>query len=72
MFVLVNYLKKQSPPPQLPAHGDGWIMLKNGKYWHPCYSQSELLKRLTCKEDKKKWHVLITQIARKWVIGQSH
>ncbi|KUQ05659.1 hypothetical protein AWI07_03825 [Enterobacter roggenkampii] len=31
-------LKHQSPPQQLPSHGNGWIELPNGKRWNPGYA----------------------------------
>ncbi|MDZ3175008.1 DUF2724 domain-containing protein [Klebsiella pneumoniae] len=31
-------------------YGHGWIMGSDGQRWHPCSSQSELLKGLTAKK----------------------
>lgn len=35
MVVFVNFLKRNSPPPQLPAYGHGWLALPDGKRWNP-------------------------------------
>lgn len=35
MKPFVNYLKNQSPTPQLNSHGHGWIELPNGQLWNP-------------------------------------
>lgn len=51
-FSIAPLLKRRS---QLPAYGHGWIMNKEGKRWHPCYSQRDLLKDLTESGKKKKW-----------------
>lgn len=42
-----SLLKKQSPGMH---YGHGWIAGKDGKRWHPCNSQSELLNGLTAKK----------------------
>ena len=41
-----SLLVKQSPGMH---YGHGWIAGKDGKRWHPCRSQSELLKGLKSK-----------------------
>ena len=41
-----SLLKKRSPSMH---YGHGWIMGSGGKRWHPCNSQSELLKGLKSK-----------------------
>ncbi|AYZ52362.1 DUF2724 domain-containing protein [Klebsiella michiganensis] len=41
-----SLLVKQSPGMH---YGHGWIAGKDGKRWHPCNSQSELLKGLKSK-----------------------
>ncbi|WP_455427511.1 phage filamentation protein Fil family protein [Dryocola sp. LX212] len=35
MQAFVRFLKRQSPPPQLPSFGHGWIALPDGEKWHP-------------------------------------
>lgn len=45
-FSVAPLLKRQS---QLPAHGHGWITGKNGKRWHPCHGQQQLLNELTTR-----------------------
>lgn len=55
MQAFVRFLKRQSPPPQLPCFGHGWIMGKNGKPWHPCRSQDELLTELSTTKKGKPW-----------------
>ncbi|WP_313375134.1 phage filamentation protein Fil family protein [Pantoea sp. CTOTU50773] len=35
MFVFVNFLKRQSPPQQLPSFGHGSISLQDGRRWNP-------------------------------------
>ncbi|WP_338423587.1 phage filamentation protein Fil family protein [Raoultella planticola] len=42
-----SLLKKRSPSMH---YGHGWIMGSDGQRWHPCCSQSELLKGLTVKK----------------------
>ncbi|EEJ3839718.1 DUF2724 domain-containing protein, partial [Salmonella enterica subsp. enterica serovar Apapa] len=44
-----SLLVKQSPGMH---YGHGWIAGKDGKRWHPCHSQSELLKGLKTKPTK--------------------
>lgn len=44
---LASLLKKRSPSMH---YGHGWIMGRDGKRWHPCSSQSELLNGLTAKK----------------------
>ncbi|EFB8893781.1 DUF2724 domain-containing protein [Escherichia coli] len=39
-----SLLVKQSPAMH---YGHGWIMGEDGKRWHPCHSQDELLSELT-------------------------
>jgi len=55
MQAFVCYLKRQSPPPQQPSFGHGWIMGKDGKYWHPCHAQNELLAELSTTKQDKSW-----------------
>ncbi|MGK9467578.1 phage filamentation protein Fil family protein [Pantoea agglomerans] len=31
------------------SYGNGWIMGENGRPWHPCKSQRELLNSITTK-----------------------
>ncbi|MGL4118156.1 phage filamentation protein Fil family protein, partial [Escherichia coli] len=46
-------------------YGHGWIMGEDGKRWHPCYSQDELLSEVTtrkrrkskCMRQKVKWFI---------------
>ncbi|WP_309834911.1 phage filamentation protein Fil family protein [Pantoea sp. SORGH_AS_0659] len=35
MFVFVNFLKRQSPTPQLASYGHGTIALPDGRRWNP-------------------------------------
>ncbi|EIL3179004.1 phage filamentation protein Fil family protein [Escherichia coli] len=57
-----SLLVKQSPAMH---YGDGWIMGEDGKRWHPCHSQDELLSELTtrkrrkskCMQRKVKWFI---------------
>ncbi|AUZ65643.1 phage filamentation protein Fil family protein [Citrobacter sp. CFNIH10] len=35
MKPFVNYLKRQSPPPQLASGSTGWLELPNGQRWNP-------------------------------------
>ncbi|WP_447885724.1 phage filamentation protein Fil family protein [Serratia fonticola] len=39
MKAFAQYLKRQSPAPQLPSYGHGWIELPNGQRWQPCASR---------------------------------
>ncbi|WP_279026863.1 phage filamentation protein Fil family protein [Gibbsiella quercinecans] len=39
MKVFAHFLKQQSPSPQLPSYGHGWIELPNGQRWQPCASR---------------------------------
>lgn len=55
MQAFVTYLKNQSPSPQLPNFGHGWIQNENGKRWHPANSQAELLAELTSKRKHATW-----------------
>jgi hypothetical protein len=41
-----SLLVRQSPAPH---YGNGWIMGKDGKPWHPCRDQSALLNELQSK-----------------------
>lgn len=47
-----SLLVKQSPAMH---YGHGWIMGKDGKRWHPCRSQDELLAGLTTTKRGKPW-----------------
>jgi len=47
-----SLLIKQSPA---MYYGHGWIAGKNGKRWHPCHSQSELLANLSTIKRGKTW-----------------
>ena len=40
---------------QSPAmhYGHGWVMGEDGKRWHPCHSQDELLSELTTSKRRK-------------------
>lgn len=57
-----SLLVKQSPAMH---YGHGWIMGEDGKRWHPCHSQDELLSELTtrkrrkskCMQRKVKWFI---------------
>ena len=42
-----SLLVKQSPAMH---YGHGWIMGEDGKRWHPCRSQDELLEELSTKK----------------------
>lgn len=39
MKAFAQYLKRQSPAPQLTSFGHGWIELPNGQRWQPCASR---------------------------------
>ncbi|EHS3108560.1 DUF2724 domain-containing protein [Escherichia coli] len=47
-----SLLVKQSPAMH---YGHGWIMGEDGKCWHPCRSQDELLAELSTKKRGNKW-----------------
>ncbi|EEY7574907.1 DUF2724 domain-containing protein [Escherichia coli] len=47
-----SLLVKQSPAMH---YGHGWIAGDNGKRWHPCRSQEELLAGLTTTKQVKPW-----------------
>ncbi|HHN5523568.1 TPA: phage filamentation protein Fil family protein [Klebsiella aerogenes] len=49
---LASLLVKQSPSPHF---GHGWIMGKDGKRWHLCRSQDELLADLSTTKQGKSW-----------------
>ncbi|HCC5982048.1 MULTISPECIES: phage filamentation protein Fil family protein [Enterobacteriaceae] len=57
-----SLLVKQSPAMH---YGHGWITGEDGKRWHPCHSQDELLSELTtrkrrkskCMRQKVKWFI---------------
>lgn len=34
---IASLLTRQSPTPQLPSYGNGWIELPNGKRWNPSH-----------------------------------
>ncbi|MEN4834317.1 phage filamentation protein Fil family protein [Pantoea vagans] len=46
MISFAAHLKRQSPS---MSYGNGWIMGENGRPWHPCKSQRELLNSITTK-----------------------
>lgn len=47
-----SLLKKQSPSMH---YGHGWIMGEDGKRWHPCHSQSDLIAGLTTCQQGGSW-----------------
>ncbi|EPK0082551.1 TPA: phage filamentation protein Fil family protein [Klebsiella aerogenes] len=47
-----SILVKQSPAMH---YGHGWIAGDNGKRWHPCRSQEELLAGLTTTKKVNPW-----------------
>ncbi|HEY2452295.1 MAG TPA: phage filamentation protein Fil family protein [Scandinavium sp.] len=47
-----SLLVKKSPGMH---HGHGWITGKDGKRWHPCYSQAELLAGLSTQKRGESW-----------------
>ncbi|WP_039025452.1 phage filamentation protein Fil family protein [Enterobacter roggenkampii] len=47
-----SLLVKQSPAMH---YGHGWIAGDNGKRWHPCRSQEELLEGLTTTKKVNPW-----------------
>ncbi|ELV3371917.1 MULTISPECIES: phage filamentation protein Fil family protein [Enterobacter cloacae complex] len=47
-----SLLVKQSPAMH---YGHGWIAGDNGKRWHPCRSQEELLAGLTTTKKVNPW-----------------
>ncbi|EFE24646.1 phage filamentation protein Fil family protein [Edwardsiella tarda] len=49
---LASFLKKQSPSMH---YGHGWITGENGKRWHPCRSQAELLASLSGAKQGESW-----------------
>ncbi|EGT0646163.1 DUF2724 domain-containing protein [Cronobacter sakazakii] len=63
-----SLLKKQSPAMH---YGHGWIAGDNGKRWHPCRDQSELLNGLKTKTAKPS-AFLIIRIARLIIKGVKH
>ena len=65
---LASLLVKQSPGIH---YGHGWIAGKDGKRWHPCRSQSELLKGLKSKQSKPS-DFLIIRIAHFIIKGIKH
>ena len=62
---LASLLVKQSPAMH---YGHGWIAGDNGKRWHPCRDQSELLNGLKTKTAKPS-AFLIIRIARLIIKG---
>lgn len=62
-----SLLVKQSPAMH---YGHGWIMGEDGKRWHPCRSQDELLSELTtgkrrkskCMQRKVKWFISLVML----------
>ncbi|HFE3472190.1 TPA: phage filamentation protein Fil family protein [Enterobacter hormaechei] len=63
-----SLLVKQSPAMH---YGHGWITGDNGKRWHPCRDQSELLNGLKTKAAKPS-AFLIIRIARLIIKGVKH
>ncbi|HAH1334143.1 TPA: DUF2724 domain-containing protein [Escherichia coli] len=63
-----SLLVKQSPGMH---YGHGWIAGKDGERWHPCCSQSELLKGLETKPPKLPGF-LIVRIAHFIIKGIKH
>ena len=55
MQVFTKYLKHQSPTPQLPSRGHGWIIGIDGKLFHPSRSQADLLQALTTRKKVNTW-----------------
>ncbi|WP_085653785.1 MULTISPECIES: phage filamentation protein Fil family protein [Lonsdalea] len=49
---VASLLVKQSPSMH---YGHGWIMGTDGKRWHPCRSQEELLADLSTSRQGKSW-----------------
>ncbi len=47
-----SLLVKQSPAMH---YGHGWIMGKDGKRWHPCRSQADLLAGLSSRKKEDSW-----------------
>ena len=47
-----SLLVKQSPAMHF---GHGWIAGKDGKRWHPCHSQTELLAGLSTQKQGESW-----------------
>lgn len=47
-----SLLVKQSPSMH---YGHGWIAGKNGKRWHPSYSQADLLVGLSTQKQGESW-----------------
>ena len=47
-----SLLVKQSPGMH---YGHGWISGKDGKRWHPCRSQADLLADLSTKKQGESW-----------------
>lgn len=63
-----SLLIKQSPAMH---YGHGWIAGDNGKRWHPCRDQSELLNGLKSKSGKRS-AFLIIRIVRLIIKGVKH
>lgn len=63
-----SLLVKQSPAMH---YGHGWIAGDNGKRWHPCRDQSELLNGLKTKAAKPSASLII-RIARLIIKGVKH
>lgn len=53
-----SLLVKQSPAMHC---GHGWIMVKDGKRWHPCRSQDALLADLSTIQQGKPWLLKVLQ-----------
>jgi len=49
MFVFVNFLKRQSPAPQLPSFGHGTLQLPNGTRWNPALTRKNQEAHRECK-----------------------
>ncbi|EIE0010925.1 DUF2724 domain-containing protein [Salmonella enterica] len=47
-----SLLVKQSPGMH---YGHGWIVGRDGKRWHPCNSQAELLAGLSTNNQRESW-----------------
>lgn len=53
-----SLLVKKSPGMHF---GHGWIAGKDGKRWHPCHSQAELLADLSTIKQGKPWLLKVLQ-----------
>ncbi|HBL5969372.1 TPA: DUF2724 domain-containing protein [Enterobacter hormaechei] len=57
-----SLLVKQSPGMH---YGHGWIAGKDGKRWHPCCSQADLLAGLSTKKQGESWLLKICRHLRR-------